>query len=1057
MPALRRALEYFLYRDLERGWRVTAPNLEDCGLLRFEYEGLGGADGVLAENELWEAGFTVREGRGRERFVAVPDALRLAPADLREGALRTLLDVIRRALAVKVDVLDPRKQHDLVEQTKLRLQEGTVWYLDDERELTSSVVAWPRSGRKGERRGYFVSSYGAYGQYLRRTLASHLPPGQSFGRAETDEAIRFLFLALKRYGIVEQVRSGGHGGHGGSGDTGDDPGYQLNADALRWLPGDGEDRPVERTRLLDEGGLPAEVNRYFVECYRRFVDLKCVLEAREHTAQVTWEDRQERETRFREGELPLLFCSPTMELGVDIAQLNLVNLRNVPPTPANYAQRSGRAGRSGQPALVFTYCAGRSPHDQYFYREPTRMVAGAVAPPRIDLRNRDLIRTHVHAIWMEAARPNLGRTLTAVLDLDPAQGERLSLPVKEVLGEELRNPVHRGIARAKADAVIAEIRSELERTAWFHDQWVDEVLAQVERSFDAACDRWRGLYRAAVGQRALHHAIIGDHSRPDAERNHSRRLRAQAESQIRLLTEAEGVYEGDFYSYRYFATEGFLPGYNFPRLPISAYVPARRGRTGRDEYISRPRFLAISEFGPRALIYHEGACYRVYKVNLDFGSDAIEDTHHLATETMKRCSRCGYAHLQTGGANLAEMCDRCGTALDASSRIDGLVQLQNVSLKLAQRITCDEEERQRFGYNLVSAYRFPEVNGRLDRRDAEVLCDGVPVLGLSYGDATDLWRVNLGWTHQDGNQPRGFNLDVERGYWSRNQADTADSDDATSEGRVLRVVPFVKDTKNALVMRFEPSRSGPETASLQAAFKQAIQQHFQLEPRELSCEPMPSRRDREEIFFYEVSEGGAGVLRQLVDDPAVVPALARRALTLCHYDPDTLEDRAADRCGKACYECLLDYANQPDHKDLDRALIRDILADLARSECRPAGGEGSRAERLAALRRRCDSRLEERWLDRLDELGLRLPSDAQYRIPTYATQPDFFYRDAAAAIYIDGPPHDSPHQVREDDATTETLIGMGYIVIRFHHDDDWLAIFHRHADVFGTLAPPPAT
>ena len=47
--ALRRVLEYFLYRDLERGWRVTAPNLEDCGLLRFEYEGLGGEDGLLAE------------------------------------------------------------------------------------------------------------------------------------------------------------------------------------------------------------------------------------------------------------------------------------------------------------------------------------------------------------------------------------------------------------------------------------------------------------------------------------------------------------------------------------------------------------------------------------------------------------------------------------------------------------------------------------------------------------------------------------------------------------------------------------------------------------------------------------------------------------------------------------------------------------------------------------------------------------------------------------------------------------------------------------------------
>ena len=1038
--ALRRVLEYFLYRDLERGWRVTAPNLEDCGLLRFEYEGLDGDDGLLAEEELWEAGFAVREGRGQERFVEAPAALRLAPADLRQDIVRTLLDVIRRQLAVKVDVLDARRQHDLVEQTKPRLLEGTVWYLEDERELARAVVAWPRSRRKNERNGYFVSSYSAYGQYVRRALSPHLPPSQRFGRAETDEVIRFLFLALKRYGIVEQVRSERNGG---------DPGYQLNADALRWLPGDGEDRPVDRTRLLEQGGLPAEVNRYFVECYRRFVDLDCVLEAREHTAQVTREDRQERERRFREGDLPLLFCSPTMELGVDIAELNFVNLRNVPPTPANYAQRSGRAGRGGQPALVFTYCAGRSPHDQYFYREPTRMVAGAVEPPRIDLRNRDLVRSHVHAMWMEAAKPDLGRTLTSVLDLDSTQGEGLPLPVKAAHGEELRNPEHRHKARTRADAVIAEVRTELDDTAWFHDDWVDEVLAQVERRFDAACDRWRTLYRAAVHQRALHHAIIGDHSRPEAERGHSRRLRAQAESQIRLLTEAEGIYEGDFYSYRYFATEGFLPGYNFPRLPISAYVPARRGRTGRDEYISRPRFLAISEFGPRALVYHEGARYRVHKVNLDFGSGRIDDTHQLPTETMKRCSRCGYAHVEAGGVNLAEVCARCDAALDAASRIDSLVQLQNVSLKLAQRITCDEEERQRFGYHLVTGYRFPEVNGRLDRKDAEVFCDDKRVLTLSYGDATDLYRVNLGWAHQDERAPKGFNLDVERGYWSRNQADTADKDDAATEGRVMRVVPFVRDTKNALVMRFEPARPGPETASLQAAFKQAIQQRFQLEPRELACEPMPSRRDRLEIFFHEVSEGGAGVLRRLVEDPMVLPSLARRALALCHYDPDTLEDRAADRCGKACYECLLDYGNQPDHKDLNRELIRDFLADLARAECRPAGGAGSRADRLAALRKRCDSRLEERWLDQVDALGLRLPSDAQYRIPGYPAQPDFFYRDANAAIYIDGPPHDTPHQIREDDAASKALMEMGYIVLRFHHDDDWLAIFRRHQDLFG--------
>jgi very-short-patch-repair endonuclease len=396
------------------------------------------------------------------------------------------------------------------------------------------------------------------------------------------------------------------------------------------------------------------------------------------------------------------------------------------------------------------------------------------------------------------------------------------------------------------------------------------------------------------------------------------------------------------------------------------------------------------------------------------------------------------------------VCDRCGAALDGPARIDNLVQLQNVSLKLAQRITCDEEERQRFGYKLVLSYRFPEIGGKLDRKDAEVYVGDTLALRLSYGDATDLYRVNLGWATQGRDQLPGFNLDLERGYWARNQADAGDQDDAAAQARLQRVVPYVQDTKNALVIRVEPPRSGPEMAGLQSAFKQAIQRNFQLEPRELAAEPMPSRQDRREILFYEASEGGAGVLRQIAEDPAVLPLLARRALEICHFDSDTLEDRAAQTCGRACYECLLDYGNQLDHRDLDRRLLRDLLSELSRSECRPSGGAGSRAERIAALRKRCDSGLERRWLDMVDTLMLRPPSDAQYRIPTYFTQPDFFYREQNAAIYVDGPPHDEAAAIQEDDGTTRALIEMGYIVIRFHHRDDWLEIFRRHPDVFGT-------
>jgi hypothetical protein len=157
---------------------------------------------------------------------------------------------------------------------------------------------------------------------------------------------------------------------------------------------------------------PERDNRFFQDLYRGIGALLAEggqalfgFEGREHTAQVEGDLRELRESRFRFGAddqktlnekaerlrelredgrfLPTLFCSPTMELGVDISSMNAVYLRNVPPTPANYAQRSGRAGRSGQAALIVTYCAAQSPHDQYFFQRPSAMVDGIVVPPRV--------------------------------------------------------------------------------------------------------------------------------------------------------------------------------------------------------------------------------------------------------------------------------------------------------------------------------------------------------------------------------------------------------------------------------------------------------------------------------------------------------------------------------------------------------------------------------------------------------------------------------------------------------------------------------------------------
>ena len=124
--------------------------------------------------------------------------------------------------------------------------------------------------------------------------------------------------------------------------------------------------------------------------------------------------------------------------------------------------------------------------------------------------------------------------------------------------------------------------------------------------FDSKLERWRDLYRAALHQAQSQDRIIRDASRSPADKKQAERLRAEAEAQLKLLTEVENIAQADFYqSDRYFASEGFLPGYNFPRLPISAYIPGRRAKQC-DEFLSVGVFLAISEVGHAQSVYHEG-------------------------------------------------------------------------------------------------------------------------------------------------------------------------------------------------------------------------------------------------------------------------------------------------------------------------------------------------------------------------------------------------------------------------------------------------------------------
>jgi hypothetical protein len=1024
--ALRDVLGFRLYHDLRRGWRITSPNLEQCGLLGIQYQSL---DEVCAAEDLWQD---------------LHPALAAATPANRMKVARTLLDYMRRELAINVSYLEPQAQERLQQQSGQWLK--APWALDENEKLERSAMLFPRSSDRDDYGGNtHMSARGGFGQYLRRRhMFEHI--ADRLKMTDTELIIRQLLAALS-VGPVQQVQEARA--------ADDVPGYQLQASALRWVAGDGTRPFHDPIRIPQEPEGGGRTNPFFVAFYQTMAPRLRGLEAREHTAQVPPSTRQEREDQFRSATLPVLFCSPTMELGVDIAELNVVNMRNVPPTPANYAQRSGRAGRSGQPALVFTYCSVGSPHDQYFFKRPERMVAGAVSPPRLDLANEDLVRSHIDAVWLAETGQGLGTSLKDILDLS---GEWPGLGLLDFVTANLTDKGAQVRARRRAGRVLETVTTDLTAAGWFSERWLDDTLDQALLRFDQVCERWRGLYRAALQQREIQNRIIGDASRSTSDKNQAKRLRQEAESQLELLTEAKNLSQSDFYSYRYFASEGFLPGYSFPRLPLSAYLPGRRQKSEHDEFLSRPRFLAISEFGPRAIVYHEGSKYVINRVIMaveERTGGAPGDEQALTTNEAKLCGHCGYLHPITGAAGV-DQCERCGMPLQQTLR--QLFRLQNVATKRRDRISSDEEERFRLGYELQTGVRFTDVGGQPAQRSATVRgqggTEGENVLAtLTYGQAATLWRINLGWARRANKQQYGFMLDLERGYWAASEQADDVADDPLSV-RQARVIPYVRDRRNCLL--FEPAEGWEpgRLASMQATLKTAIQVQYQLEDNELAAEPLPSADAPRLILFYEAAEGGAGVLRRLVDDPTALASVARRALELCHFDPDTGEDKrhaphAREDCEAACYDCLMSYYNQRDHRLLDRKGIRDTLLALAGATVSASPTAAPRAEHLQGLLNLCDSDLEREWLHWLDEHGYRLPSKAQPLMEGCHTRPDFLYEEALTAIYVDGPHHEYPARHERDIAQTTCMEDMGFTVLRFAPRDDWGKVVGSNPSIFG--------